>query len=94
MRSSCGVCGVKWITGQLWPKATETFEPCCKWHDQQYKAVDWSVGTEEIDAALLHCMLIHAGEDKELQKTAYTWHGIARRWGQMRQRLWRIGICW
>ena len=91
---SCGVCGLKGAIKLLYPRAVKAFEPACKWHDEQYRKVDWTVGTLEIDQEFFHKCLIIAGDDIELQKAAHVFFKAARRWGQMRYGLAKFGVCW
>lgn len=94
MSQSCGVCGFKYVIKLCYRDAVAAFEPACQWHDKAYASVDWDVGTADIDLEFYRRCHAIAGDDKELQQDALTFYKAARRWGQMRQGLYRVGVCW
>jgi hypothetical protein len=92
---SVGVTPFKGIIKWMYPRAVEVFDLCAKLHDQAYKNVQWETGldaTLKIDVELLDCMLKTAGGDEELMAQAKMFYRVARRWGQGRAMLWKVGV--
>lgn len=93
-RQSVGVTPFKHLIRWLYPEATRAFDGCAAVHDKDYATVDWSGdnATLQIDLKFYSCCLKVAGNNEKLVHDADLFFRVCRRWGRMREALWRWGI--
>lgn len=95
MKQFVGVVPFKHLIKWCYPEATKAFDKCAQVHDEQYKIVDWTKGsnaTLDIDGEFRLCCWMTAGVDEKLQHDAELFYRVARRWGVMRAYLWKLGL--